>query len=67
MAKASAKKISGYEITVTANPNFVGIGAGGVQFAYGKATVTSDSAIVNWYKEHEGYEVKEIKEDESEA
>lgn len=50
----------GYNITVKDNPNFCGIGAGGVQFAYGKATIAKDSAIVNWYKEHDGYEVTEI-------
>lgn len=61
--KAKAKNVKGYTITVKTNPAFCGIGAGGVQFAYGKATVAGGT-IVNWYKEHAGYEVTEIVEEE---
>lgn len=57
------RKIKGYVITVKNRPNYNGIGAGGVQFAYGQATVQGGT-IVNWYKEHAGYEVREILEDE---
>lgn len=60
------KNVKGYVITVKGKPNYNGIGAGGVQFAYGKATVAGGT-IVNWYKEHEGYEVEEILEHEGYA
>lgn len=66
MAGKTTKKIKGYRIKVAANPGFVGVGAGGVQFAYGEATVAANSTIVNWYREHDGYEVEEILEAEAE-
>lgn len=50
-----------YIVTVKNNPNFCGIGAGGTQFAQGKATITSER-LANWFKEHRGYEVEEVKE-----
>lgn len=56
-------KIMGYVIKVIHNPNYVGTGAGGVQFAYGTAKVAADSTIVHWYREHDGYEVTEIVEE----
>lgn len=66
-AKTTEKKnVKGYVITVKGKPNYNGIGAGGVQFAYGKATVAGGT-IVNWYKEHEGYKVEEILEPEAET
>ena len=37
---------------------YVGIGAGGVQFAYGQAEVNEDW-VCDWYKE-KGYTVEEI-------
>ena len=37
---------------------YVGIGAGGVQFAYGQAEV-NEGWVCNWYKE-KGYTVEEI-------
>lgn len=64
-AKNNEKNVKGYIITVKGKPNYSGIGAGGVQFAYGKATVAGGT-IVNWYKEHEGYEVTEILEADAE-
>lgn len=45
-----------YIVEVKNNPNFCGIGAGGVQFANGKATVESER-LANWFKEHPGYTV----------
>ena len=57
------RKIKGYIIKVKNRPNYNGVGAGGVQFAYGQATIEGGT-IVNWYKEHAGYEVNEILEDE---
>lgn len=55
-AKTAARKV--YDIEVVSNPNFCGIGAGSVQFAYGKAQVT-DEWIAEWYRTHEGYKVTE--------
>lgn len=40
--------------------NYCGVGAGGVQFAYGEATV-NEGWVCNWYKD-KGYKVEEIKE-----
>lgn len=65
MAASKKNKVKGYVITVETNPNYNGIGAGGVQFAYGKATIAGGT-IVNWYKEHAGYKVEEIVEGEAE-
>jgi len=59
MAGKKANKT--YEVTVAANPNFCGIGAGGVHFANGKAVVP-ECSLVNWFREHDGYEVTEIAE-----
>ncbi len=50
-----------YKIKVTTNPNFCGIDAGGVQFAHGEA-VLEEGRMVNWFREHKGYEVTEITE-----
>ncbi len=61
--KKTEQKVKGYVIKVKNRPNYNGIGAGGVQFAYGQATVEGGS-IVNWYKEHDGYEVTEILDEE---
>ena len=61
MAKKAAKS---YEIIVSGNPNYCGVGAGGVQFAHGKAVIP-ECSLVNWFKEHQGYEVKEIPESEN--
>ena len=65
MAGKTKNKVKGYIITVETNPNFNGIGAGGVQFAYGKATIAGGT-IVDWYKEHAGYKVEEILEADAE-
>ena len=54
--KASAKM---YKITVKNNPRFVGVGAGGVQFANGEAMIT-DGRMVKWFRDHEGYEVTAV-------
>lgn len=40
--------------------NYCGVGAGGVQFAYGKAII-ENGWIANWYREH-GYEVNDVKD-----
>lgn len=60
MAQAKKEQENGKKwiVIVKNNPNFVGRGAGGVQFANGKAEVTSER-MANWFREHPGYEVKE--------
>ena len=55
--KAAAKPIH-LVATVTSNPTYCGIGAGGVQFANGKAVGISER-MAAWFREHEGYEVTE--------
>lgn len=57
MAEKKEKK---YIVTVEKNPNYCGEGAGGAQFAQGKATITSER-LVKWFKEHKGYKVEEAK------
>ena len=64
-----AKKEKKYIVTVKNNPEFCGKGAGGVQVAKGKAeNVTARMAA--WFKEHPGYDVKEVEvevEDETDT
>lgn len=43
-------------IVKTPDPNYCGVGAGGVQFAYGTAEV-NEGWVLDWYKEH-GYKVE---------
>lgn len=50
-----------YIVEVETNKTFCGIGAGGVQFANGKATI-GEGTLVNWFREHEGYKVTEVGE-----
>lgn len=54
-----AKKANEAKVYIVETPvkNFNGIGAGGVQFAYGKAEV-NEGWVLNWYKDH-GYKVTE--------
>lgn len=66
MANKKAKKIKGYEIRIVSNPSFCGIGAGGVQFSYGKAQITG-GRMVDWFREHKGYDVTEIAEEMEEV
>lgn len=58
MATATNTKSKQWVVTVKNNPNYCGVGAGGVQFANGKAVIQSER-MVNWFKEHDGYDVKE--------
>lgn len=62
-AKAAEKQ---YIVTVENNPKFCGKGAGGVQFANGKAEVNSER-LAKWFKGHKGYTVEEVKEAEKAA
>lgn len=63
---ASKKKNVKYQIKVTKNPMYCGIGAGGVQFANGQATIGA-GPLVNWFKEHNGYEVTEVEVADSDS
>lgn len=55
--KAANRK---WAVEVTANPDFCGVDAGGVQFAHGKATIESER-LAKWFGKHAGYEVAEVK------
>ena len=60
MAKTNTNKTAKqYIVTVANNSNFCGIGAGGVQFANGQATVDSER-MANWFRKHKGYKVEEV-------
>lgn len=62
MAKAKNETANKqYKIKVKSNPNFCGVGAGGVQFAHGEA-VLPGCRMVEWFREHDGYEVTEIED-----
>ena len=54
-------EVKAYIVKVKNNDDFCGIGAGGAQFAQGKATITNER-LANWFKEHDGYVVEEVKE-----
>ena len=49
-----------YEVK-TPVKDYCGIGAAGIQFAYGEADVY-DEWVAQWFKEH-GYTVEEVKEE----
>jgi hypothetical protein len=59
---AAAKKTADEKVFIVQTPvkNFCGIGAAGVQFAYGKAEVR-EGWVLNWFREH-GYKVTEKKD-----
>lgn len=50
-------------IVETPVKNFVGVGAAGVQFAYGKAEV-KEGWVLEWFRKH-GYKVTEKPEESS--
>lgn len=50
------KKAEAWIVKVVSNPNYCGVGAGGVQFANGQAR-TESKRMADWFKEHPGYEV----------
>ena len=58
-AKTEAVKTAKVYIVETPVPGFCGIGAAGVNFAYGKAEVR-EGWVLDWFKEH-GYKVTEKK------
>lgn len=45
-----------FVVSVKNNTSYCGVGAGGIQFANGKAEI-KDSRMADWFKEHEGYTV----------
>lgn len=49
---------TGWTVSVNNNDTYCGIGAGGVQFANGKAEITS-KRMADWFMEHDGYTVTE--------
>lgn len=57
---ASKKEVKTYIVKVKGNTEFCGKGAGGIQFANGKAENVSER-MANWFKEHPGYAVEEVK------
>lgn len=60
--KAPKKGVKTYIITVNNNPDFCGVGAGGVQFANGTARTTRER-LAAWFKERGGaYTVEEATE-----
>ena len=66
MAKApKEKKTEKVYIVETPVKNFVGIGAAGVQFAYGKAEV-KEGWVLEWFRK-KGYKVTEKPEEATEA
>lgn len=63
MAK-NEKKAEKVYIVETPVKDFVGVGAAGVQFAYGKAEV-KEGWVLEWFKKH-GYKVTEKPEEKTE-
>ena len=59
MAKKS--QTGKYQITVTANPDFCGLDACGVQFSPGMAETANPRAAA-WFQEHDGYAVNAVDE-----
>lgn len=56
--EGKTSKESVFVIEVKNNPTFCGVGAGGVQFANGKAEIIS-KRMADWFREHDGYTVTE--------
>lgn len=47
-----------YTIIVEKNPEFCGVGAFGLHFAHGVSETDSERAAA-WFREHDGYAVRE--------
>lgn len=56
--ESAAAKPKSWIVSVINGSTYCGIGAGGVQFANGRAEITS-KRMADWFKEHEGYNVIE--------
>ncbi len=63
-ANNKAKDLKKYIVT-TPVKNYCGIGAGGIQFAYGKAEVC-EGTVLEWYREH-GYGIEEVGADNADG
>lgn len=63
MAKNEKKAKNAEKVYIVETPvkNFVGVGAAGVQFAYGKAEV-KEGWVLEWFRKH-GYKVTEKPEE----
>lgn len=59
MARANNKAEKAAKVYIVETPvkNFCGVGAAGVQFAYGKAEV-NEGWVLEWFRKH-GYKVTE--------
>ncbi len=57
-AAGTEAKAKSWLVKVSNNPDYCGIGAGGVQFANGQAVIESER-MAAWFKEHSGYTVTE--------
>lgn len=57
MASKNNEETKSSKVYIVETPvkNYCGVGAGGVQFAYGKAEVC-EGWVLDWYKEH-GYKI----------
>lgn len=53
----TVKEMGVYIVSVDANPSFCGVGAGGIQFANGRAEI-ANKRMKTWFEEHEGYTVQ---------
>lgn len=60
-AKNTNNESKRFKITIRSNPTYCGIDAGSVQFANGTAIIP-EGRMVDWFKEHDGYEVVEVAE-----
>ena len=61
MAAKKNDKERSWIIKVEKNPDYCGVGAGGTQFANGRA-VTTSKRMAEWFREHKGYTVTELAE-----
>lgn len=50
------KKEKSWMVIIPGNPDYCGVGAGGIQFANGQALIKS-GRMAEWFKEHKGYKV----------
>ena len=52
------EKEKSWIVEIVNNPDYCGVGAGGIQFANGQALIKSER-MAAWFKEHKGYKVAE--------
>ena len=57
------KKVKQF-VVKTKDPKYCGVGAGGVQFAYGQAVV-NEGWVLDWYRK-KGYKVEPLKAETAE-